>query len=42
MLNIRNEANGNRNNNVRTGVAGITVDVVFDSVSKNSGFSENI
>jgi hypothetical protein len=33
------EANGNGNNNVRTGVAGTTADVVFNFVPENSGFS---
>jgi hypothetical protein len=34
----RNEANGNWNNNVRTGVSGKTADVVFNSVSENLDF----
>ena len=42
ILNRRNEANGNGNNNVRIGVAGTTAVVVFNSVSENSEFSENI
>ena len=42
ILNRRNEANGKDNNNVRTGVAGTNADVVFNSVSENSEFSENI
>ena len=42
ILNKRNEANGNGNNNVRNGVAGTTADVVFNSVSENSEFSKNI
>ena len=42
ILNRRNEANGNGNNNVRNGVAGTTADVVFNSVSENSEFSKNI
>jgi hypothetical protein len=42
ILNRRNEANGNGNNNVRTGVAETTADVVFTSVPENSYFLENI
>jgi hypothetical protein len=42
ILNRRNEANGNGNNNVRTEVAGKTVDIVLNSMSKNSEFSGNI
>ena len=41
ILNRRNEANGNGNNNVRTGVAGTTAKVVINSVSGNSEFLEN-
>jgi hypothetical protein len=41
ILNRTNEANENGNNNVRTGVAGITTDVVFDLVLENSEFSQN-
>jgi hypothetical protein len=39
ILNRRYEANGNGDNNVRTGVAGTTADVMFNLVSENSEFS---
>jgi hypothetical protein len=42
VLNRRNEANGNVNNNVWTGVVGTATNFVFDPVSENSEFSENI
>jgi hypothetical protein len=42
ILNRRNEANGNGNNNIRIGVEGTNADVVFNFVSENLEFSENI
>jgi hypothetical protein len=42
ILNRRKESNGNGNNKVSTGVAGTTADVMFNLMSDNLDFSENI
>jgi hypothetical protein len=42
IINRRNGANGNGNNNAMIVVAGTTADIVFNSVLENSEFSENI